>query len=246
MTLDVLAFGAHPDDVELTVGGTVLSLISQGYSVGIVDMTRGEMGTRGTQETRAREATEAARRLGVATRRNLGLPDGRITLDETSREEVIRVLREFRPTLVLSPIESDLHPDHGWTGRIVKEASFLAGLKRWETGQPPHRPKTVLGYFSHTTVEPNTVVDITPFFQQKKEVCLAYESQFHDPESSEPETYISSAGFWDWWEARARGFGHRIGVTYGEGFVHDGPIPLKDPVKQFVDFGYYPDGNPDG
>ena len=246
MTMDVLAFGAHPDDVELTVGGTVLALRAQGYSVGIVDLTGGEMGTRGTPELRAREAAEAARRLGVEERRNLGLPDGRLTLDETSRSEVIRVLREFRPTLVLAPIESDLHPDHGWTGRIVREASFLAGLERWDTGQAAHRPRTVLGYFSHTTVEPDLVIDITPFFEQKKEACLAYASQFHNPASDEAPTYISSEGFWDWWEARARSFGHRIGATFGEGFVHEGPIPIRDPVKQFVEFGYYPSGDADG
>lgn len=241
MTIDVLAFGAHPDDVELTVGGTVLSLKSQGYTVGIVDMTRGEMGTRGTPEIRAREAAEAARRLGVDVRRNLGLPDGRVTLDETSREEVIRVIRELRPSLVIAPIEIDLHPDHQWTGRIVKESCFLAGLARWETGQAPHRPKTILGYVSHTTVDPDIVIDITAFFDAKKNACLAYASQFHDPESSEPETYIASAGFWDWWEARARGYGHAIGATYGEGLVHDGPIPVSDPVSQFVEFGYYPE-----
>ena len=240
MTCDVLAFGAHPDDVELTVGGTVLSLVDQGYTVGIVDMTRGEMGTRGTPEIRAREAAEAARRLGVSVRRNLGLPDGRVALDDTSREEAIRVLRDLRPSLVLAPVEVDLHPDHQWTGRIVKEACFLAGLERWSTGQRPHRPRTTLGYVTHTTVEPDVVIDITPFFTKKKEACLAYQSQFHDPESNEPATYISSSGFWDWWEARARSYGHAIGVTYGEGLVHDGPVPVTDPVRQFVDFGYYP------
>jgi len=246
MSLDVLAFGAHPDDVELTVGGTVLALRAQGYTVGIVDMTRGEMGTRGSPEIRAQEATEAARRLGVEQRRNLGLPDGRVALDDASREAAIRVLREFRPTLVLAPVERDLHPDHGWTGRIVREACFLAGLERWDTGQPRHRPRAVLGYFSHTTVEPDLVIDITQFYEQKKAACLAYASQFHDPDSSELATYISSEGFWDWWEARARSLGQRIGAAFGEGFVHDGPVPVRDPVKQFETFGYYPDTDTNG
>ncbi len=240
MRQDVLAFGAHPDDVELTIGGTVLSLLNQGYGVGIVDMTRGEMGTRGTPEVRATEAAEAARRLGVSVRRNLGLPDGNVVLNQASRDAVIRVLREYRPSVVLAPIDRDLHPDHAWTGRIVREAAFLAGLVRWDTGQAPHRPRTVLGYVTHTTEDPDLVVDVSAFMRQKKEACLAYESQFHDPDSEAPATYISSAGFWDWWEARARSFGHRIGVEFGEGFVHDGPIPLADPVKQFMDFGYYP------
>ena len=240
MKLDVLAFGALPDDVELTVGGTLLSLKAQGYSVGIVDMTRGELGTRGTPELREREAAEAARLLGVDVRRNLGLPDGRVTLDEKSREETIRIIREFRPGLVIAPIEVDLHPDHKWTGRIVREASFLSGLAKLETGQPPHRPRTIIGYLSHTTVEADLVVDITPFFERKKAACLAYASQFHDPESTEPETYISGDRFWDWWEARARTYGHSIGASFGEGFVHEGPVPVADPVKQFADFGYYP------
>ena len=240
MKLDVLAFGAHPDDVELTVGGTMLSLLSQGYGVGVVDMTRGELGTRGTPEVRAKEAEEAARRLGVGVRCNLDLPDGNVALNRESRDAVIRVLREHRPSVVLAPIDQDLHPDHVWTGRIVREAAFLAGLLRWDTGQAPHRPRTVLGYVTHTTEDPDQVVDITPFMEQKKEACLAYASQFHDVGSDAPATYISSAGFWDWWEARARSFCHRIGVEFGEGFVHDGPVPLADPVKQFTDFGYYP------
>ena len=141
MRQDVLAFGAHPDDVELTIGGTVLSLLNQGYGVGIVDMTRGEMGTRGTPEVRATEAAEAARRLGVSVRRNLGLPDGNVVLNQASRDAVIRVLREYRPSVVLAPIDRDLHPDHAWTGRIVREAAFLAGLVRWDTAQAPHRPR---------------------------------------------------------------------------------------------------------
>jgi bacillithiol biosynthesis deacetylase BshB1 len=248
MGCDVLAFGAHPDDVELSVGGTVLSLRAQGYEVGIVDMTRGEMGTRGTPEIRAHECAEAATRLGVRIRRNLGLPDGHVTLDDQSKDAVIRVLREFRPSLVLAPLEDDLHPDHQWTGRIVREAAFLSGLMRWDTGQDPWRPRTVLGYVSHTLADPDIVVDISRYFDAKKTACLAYRSQFHDPGSEEPGTYIASEGFWDWWEARARSFGHRIGVTFGEGFVHDGPIPVHDPVRQFADFGYYreqPSGSQD-
>ncbi|MAG57909.1 MAG: bacillithiol biosynthesis deacetylase BshB1 [Planctomycetes bacterium] len=240
MTVDVLAFGAHPDDVELSVGGTLLALQELGHTVGIVDMTRGEMGTRGSPEIRAREAQEAARRLGVEVRQNLGLPDGRVALDETSREETIRVIRAQRPRLVLAPLQSDLHPDHEWTGRVVREAAFLAGLGKWETGQNPHRPRTVLHYFSHTLREPDLVIDITPHFSQKKEACLAYQSQFHDPESRKPATYIAGEKFWDWWEARARHFGHRVGVTFGEAFVHEGPLPVKDPVRLFDEFGYYP------
>jgi bacillithiol biosynthesis deacetylase BshB1 len=238
--LDVLAFGAHPDDVELTVGGTLLVLKEQGYRTGIVDMTRGEMATRGTPEIRAAESDTAGKLLGATLRRNLELPDGRVTLNEESRRKVIEVLRDHRPTIVLAPVEEDLHPDHLWTGRIVREACFISGLLRWDTGQAPHRPRTVLGYASHTVFEPSMVVDISPHFERKKEACLAYRSQFYDPDSEEPATYISSERFWDWWEARARHFGHRIGATFGEPFHHQGPIPVRDVVSQFLDFGYYP------
>ena len=228
--LDVLAFGAHPDDVDLTVGGTVSLLVSQGHRVGIVDMTRGEMGTRGTPETRAEEAQEAARILGAEVRESLGLPDGRVLLDDTSRTAVIRALRTYRPRLVLAPIAEDLHPDHKWTGVIVREAAFLAGLRRWDTGQEPHRPRTVLGYASHTLFDPDIVVDVTDHFETKRRACLAFKSQFHDPNSAEPATYIAGDRFWDWWEGRARHFGNRIGATFGEPLQHEGPIPGHDLV----------------
>ena len=240
MNADILAFGAHPDDVELTVGGTILAMQTKGRSCAIVDMTRGEMGTRGTPRIREQEAKEAASRLGVVERENLGLPDGQVALNHDSRDAVIRVLRKYQPTVVLAPMERDLHPDHAWTGKIITEAAFLSGLNKWETGQAPHRPRTILRYTSHNTETVDLVVDITSHFAQKKHSCLAYKSQFHDPESDEPKTYISGSNFWDWWEGRASFFGNRIGVKYGEGFIHEGPIPVNDLVDQFADFGYYP------
>jgi bacillithiol biosynthesis deacetylase BshB1 len=240
VVVDVLAFGAHPDDVELGVGGTLLALKAKGYRIGIADMTRGELGTRGDAATRAREAEEAARRLGADVRVNAGLRDGAVMLDEASRLAVVRILRAQRPTVVLAPIEEDLHPDHGATGRIVREACFIAGLARIDTGQAPHRPRTVLGCFSHHVREPDIVVDISAHFALKKEACLAYASQFHDPRSTEPATYISRPEFWEWWEARARHYGNMIGATHGEPFVHAGPIPVADLVAQFREFGYYP------
>lgn len=240
MQVDVLAVGAHPDDVELTVGGTLLALGGLGYSTAIVDMTRGEMGTRGTPEARAAEAAEAARILGVADRMCLELGDGRVSLDEESRRRMVEAIRKYRPVIVLAPLEKDLHPDHAWTGRIVAEASFLAGLRRFEAAGEPFRPRTVLRYATHTIAEPSLVVDVSATFDEKRRACLAYKSQFHDPASKEPETYISSRGFWAWWEARARSYGNRIGAEFGEGLVHDGPLPVSDPVKLFRDFGYYP------
>lgn len=239
-TVDVLAFGAHPDDVELTVGGTLLRLADLGYRVGIVDMTRGEMATRGTPEIRAQEAQVAAERLRCTVRINLGLPDGKVLLDDHSRDAVIRVLRRCTPALVIAPTQEDLHPDHAWTGRIVKESSFLAGLAKWETGQNPHRPQTVLGSFSHTLDRPSIIVDISQYFSAKKLACQSYASQFYNPGSSDAATYISRPEFWDWWEARARHFGHMIGAQFGEPLVHDGPIPISDPVATFSNFSYYP------
>jgi bacillithiol biosynthesis deacetylase BshB1 len=240
MKIDVIAFGAHPDDVELSVGGTLLSMAAKGYSTAIVDMTRGELGTRGTPQIRASEAEAAAALLKVTQRRNLMIPDGHVNLSDITRAAVIGVIREWKPTLILAPLEHDLHPDHAWTGRIITEAAFLAGIKRYPVDGEPHRPRTTLRYASHSLMEPNLVVDITEHFEQKRTACLAYKSQFHDPDSKEPQTYISGKSFWDWWEARARSYGHRIGVAYGEGLLHDGPLPVPDPVQLFRGYGYYP------
>lgn len=236
----VLAFGAHPDDVELTIGGTVALLVRSGHRVVIVDLTRGELGTRGTPKIRAEEAAEAARILGVETRENLELPDGGLGPERTQLSALVRVIRQHRPQLVLAPLEEDLHPDHKWAGRLIKEAAYLSGLRNWDPGLPPHRPRAILQYMSHTRVAASLVIDVTETFETKRRACLAYRSQFHDPDSQEPATYISSEPFWAWWEARARHDGHAIGATFGEAFVHQGPLPVRDPVEQFRSFGYYP------
>lgn len=238
--VDVLAFGAHPDDVELAVGGTLLRCRSQGRRTGIVDLTRGELGTRGTPEIRAVESAEAARLLLVSTRDNLDLGDGAILPTEEVRRALVRILRRRRPTLVLGPLERDLHPDHAWAGRALKDACFLAGIAKYDPVDPPHRPRAYLGYLSHTEVEPSLVIDISEHFETKRRACMAYRSQFYDPSSREPATYISRPEFWEWWEARARNAGHRIGVRFGEAFHFEGPIPVSDPVSQFALFGYYP------
>lgn len=235
-----VAFGSHPDDVELTVGGTVLAMRAKGHEVAIVDCTRGELGTRGTPEVRADEAKEAARRLGVTKRINLGLPDGHLRATDEARRKVVDVLRALRPVIVLAPREDDRHPDHAHTGLLVREAAFLAGITRYGAGGAPHRPRAVLHYASHTLFAPSFVVDVSAHFEAKKHAALAYKSQFHDPKSSEPATYIASTGFWDWWEGRARHFGHMVGAKYGEPFLVDAPLLVTDPVAQFLDFGYYP------
>ncbi len=237
---DVLAFGAHPDDVELGIGGTVLSLVAQGYRVVIVDLTRGELGTRGTPEIRAREAAEASRLLGASERVNLGLPDGSVLLDDVSRRKVVEVIRRFRPVIVCGPRPDDLHPDHAHASDIITDAAFLAGVRRWAADGAPHRPRAVLEYASHTQFAPSFVVDVSPYFARKKEACLAYQSQFFNPASAEPATYISSTRFWDWWEGRARHYGNLVGAEFGEPFRVAGPLLVADPVAQFRDFGYYP------
>lgn len=250
--MDVAAFGAHPDDVELAVGGSVRRLVEQGYRVALVDLTPGQLATRGTPRQREQEAEKAAEILGVAGRSNAGLQDGDLLPTREGREAVIRQIRALRPKVVLAPAQEDLHPDHRWAGVLVKEAAFLAGLARWDTGQEPYRPRVVLHYFLHTQHRPDLVVDVTTTFEIKRRACQAYRSQFHDPDSRERATYISSEGFWDWWEGRARHYGNLIGATFGEPFLHDGPLPVGDMVSQFRSFGYYPpasgdeDGSPAG
>ena len=238
--VDVLAFGAHPDDVELAIGGTVRLLVEQGHSVGIVDMSRGELGTRGTPIIRREEAAAAAAVLGARYRRCLDLGDGHILPSDEARRRVVEAIRLARPGLVLAPWIEDRHPDHKWTGVLVQEAAFIAGLTKWDPDVPAHRPRAVLHYPMHTLFEPSLVVDVTGTFEKKREACLCFKSQFHDPGSSDPETYISSQGFWDWWEARARAAGNPIGATFGEAFRLQGPVPVSDPVTQFASYGYYP------
>lgn len=238
--VDVLAFGAHPDDIELAVGGTLLVLKQLGYRTGAVDATRGELGTRGTADVRAEECKAASKLLQLDTRRNLGLPDGSVMDDATSRASVIQVIRELQPTVVIAPRSDDLHPDHARLARLVKEATFFAGVAKHTPTLPPHRPRAIWQYPSHSQFTPSFIVDITATFEQKRQAALAYRSQFHDAASTEPATYISRKEFWSWWEGRARHYGNLIGVEFGEPFLVDAPLKLDDPMKPFIDFGYYP------
>jgi len=238
--LDILAFGAHPDDIELAVGGTLALMKARGYAVGACDATRGELGTRGTAEKRAVECAEASKILGLDVRVNLGLPDGSVFDGPESRAAAIDVIRKYRPTVVLAPRADDLHPDHARLSTIVTEAAFLAGVSKHTPGLPPHRPRAVWEYASHTTFDPTFVVDVASVFETKRAAALAYKSQFHDPSSTEPATYISRPEFWAWWEGRARHYGNMIGAAYGEAFFVKGPMRLDDPVAVFKDSGYYP------
>lgn len=238
--VDLLAVGPHPDDVELAVGGTLLRHARAGRRVAIVDCTRGELGTRGTPEIRAREAEEAARRLGVAARLNLELPDGALFDDDAARRRLVRAIRALRPVVILAPHEADLHPDHERAGRLARDATFLAGVAKYEPGLAPHRARVVAHYPSHRQFEPSFVVDVTDVFEDKRRACLAYASQFHDPASTEGATYLSRPEFWEWWEGKARYFGSLVGARYGEPFLVAGPLRVDDVVGAFEDHGYYP------
>ena len=238
--LDVLAFGAHPDDVELSAGGTVCTLVDQGYLVGIVDITRGELGSRGTAALRQTEAETAARILGVVARENLSIPDGEIENSAPNRLRVIRVLRKYRPRIILLNAPECRHPDHGNASELVADAAFYSGLSRIElesdgTALEPWRPHHVLHYMQSISFEPTVVVDVSSVWERRTKALLAYQSQFHSPEykesTSEPETFVSNPGFLNWIETRAATYGYRIGASHGEPFLYrHGPIGTDDLV----------------
>jgi bacillithiol biosynthesis deacetylase BshB1 len=225
MKLEILAFGAHPDDVELGAGGILAKHAYIGHKTGIVDLTKGEMGTRGTPEIRLKEAQEAAKILNCSIRENLGLRDGFIRNSEESQKEVIRVLRTYRPDIVLCNAPSDRHPDHGHASKLVVESCFLSGLRMLKTSneegqeQLPWRPKRVYHYIQFDSLTPNFVVDISGFMEQKMSSIKAHTSQFYNPNSEEPETVISSKYFFDSLEGRAREFGRTIYTEFGEGLI---------------------------
>jgi len=234
--VDVLAFSPHPDDAELGCGGTLAALAARGLSFGIVDLSRGEMATRGTPEVRAREAREAARILGARFRETLDLGDGGLRTDRAAELRVVEAVRRARPRIVLAPLPADRHPDHARAGRLVPEAAWYAGLARLVTDVPAHRPDQVLFYATYVLVAPTFLVDISATFAAKLAALRAYRSQFFDPNSREPETYVSSKGFFDGIEARARALGRIANVEYAEGFVSNAPPTLADPVAAFLGY----------
>ncbi len=224
MKLDILAFGAHPDDVELGCGGTLAKEIKNGKKVGIVDLTQGELGTRGTAQTRKDEAARAASILGVTVRENLKLADGFFSNDRAHQLEVIKMIRKYQPEIVLCNAIRDRHIDHGKGSQLVSDACFLSGLMKIETDlegipQGQWRPKLVYHFIQWKTIEPDVVVDISGFMDLKMEAVLAYGTQFYDPKSKLPETPISSKNFTDSVSYRARDLGRIIGVEYAEGFT---------------------------
>lgn len=224
MKLDILAFGAHPDDVELGCGATIAKEVANGKKVGIVDLTRGELGTRGTAETRDQEASDAAKILGVTIRENLGFADGFFINDEYHQLEIIKMIRKYQPEIVLCNAIDDRHIDHGKGSKLVSDACFLSGLLKIVTEidnnqQKQWRPKLVYHYIQWKPIEPELVVDVTGFIDTKMDSVLAYKTQFYDPNSKEAETPISSKNFTDSINYRARDLGRLIGVEYAEGFT---------------------------
>ncbi|MFT4544374.1 MAG: bacillithiol biosynthesis deacetylase BshB1 [Bacteroidia bacterium] len=228
MKLDILAFGAHPDDVEISCAGTILKHIELGYKCGIVDLTRGELGTRGSGELRLIEAEKAQQILGIDARENLGFADGFFQNDREHQLPIIEVIRKYRPEIVLANSVHDRHPDHGKGAKLVADACFLSGLIRIETGQEAWRPKVVYHYIQDEFIHPDLTVDITPYFNKKIESILAYSSQFYDPESAEPDTPISGKEFLNFLKARAQVMGRPISAELAEGFTAARNIGVKN------------------
>jgi N-acetylglucosamine malate deacetylase 1 len=233
MPVDVLAISAHPDDVELTCGGTLALLKQRGYRFGIVDLTRGEMGTRGTIEVRAAEARRAAEILGAEFREALDLGDGGLRRGREEELAVIEFIRRERPRLVLTPFPDDRHPDHRRAGQLVTDACYYAGLRKLETAHPAHRPQQTVYFSTFEARRPDFLVDITPVIELRRAAMRAFESQFHKPDSTEPETVLAQQGFLEAVEARAREYGFMIGAQFAEGFLSRRPPRIDDMVKAF-------------
>lgn len=236
MKLDILAIGVHPDDVELGCSGTLINEIKNGKKAGILDLTQGELGTRGTIETRYKESAEAAMIIGAAVRENLKMRDGFFENDEAHKMKLISAIRKYQPDIIIGNVLHDRHPDHGRAGKMIAECAFLSGLAKIistdEQGKPQEkwRPAYVFHYIQDWYHEPDLLVDISEVFEQRMRSIEAYTTQFHTGENNdnnEPQTYISTPDFLESIIARARMFGKRIGVKYAEGFISEKKIGIK-------------------
>ena len=234
MKLDILAFAAHPDDTELSCAGTLAAHVKKGYQVGVVYFTRGEMGTRGTPEIRSQEAAKSADILGLAVRENLEFEDAFFTNDKAHRLEVVKVLRKYCPDIVIANAVHDRHPDHARASGIITEACFLAGLRKVVTQdddgneQEICKPRAVYHYIQSQFIQPDLIVDVSEHWETKMKAIKAFKSQFYDPDSDEPDTYISSPEFMKMLESRGQELGHSIGVKYGEGFTIERNMGVQD------------------
>jgi len=236
MKIDILAFAAHPDDIEISVAGTLMKHIDLGYTVGIVDLTQGELGTRGNEITRKQEAQQASKIMKIHERTNLKMLDGFFENNNEHRISVIEQIRKYRPEIVFANAIHDRHPDHGRASKLISEACFYAGLRKIETSlngqiQEAHRPKAVYHYIQDRYIKPNFVVDITNYVERKMQALKAYKTQFFDPESSDPKTPISGKEFFDVILGRMANFGREIGVEFAEGFTIERFIGVEDVMK---------------
>ncbi|NNF02654.1 MAG: bacillithiol biosynthesis deacetylase BshB1 [Bacteroidia bacterium] len=233
MKLDILAFGAHPDDVEISASGTIAKHVKGGKTAGIVDLTRGELGTRGNADLRLEEAKQSAKILGLAARENLGLADGFFMNDKQSQLALVQVIRKYQPDIVLANAVTDRHPDHGKAAKLVSDACFLSGLIKVETEldgekQKAWRPSAIYHYIQDRDIKPDFVVDISDYIDFKVNSIKAFKSQFYDPDSKEPETAISSKKFLDSIKERPAELGRSIGVSYAEGFTVERNLGVND------------------
>lgn len=235
MKLDALAIGAHPDDIELAVSGTFIKLAERGYRVGVVDMVRGELGSRGTPAIRAREAKASAEIMGLSVRENLKLKDGSIFDTPEARLRVVRVLRKYRPDLVFTHYWDDRHPDHIYTSRIVAQACYLSGLAKIDTNQQRFRPARIFYFMIPHTLQPSFFVDITRQFDKKIQAVKAFQSQLFDPKSLEPQTYLSVPEFLPALEGLNRYYGTLIQTKYAEAFYCKEALAVEDPVSFFTE-----------
>ena len=233
MKVDILAIGAHPDDVELGCGGTLAKLISEEKKVAIVDLTQGELGTRGTNVTRAQEAASASEILGISARENLKMKDGFILNSEEYQIQIVKMIRKYQPEIVLANAVDDRHPDHAKAAKLVSDACFLSGLVKIETeldgeNQKQWRPKQVFHYIQWKHITPDFVIDISDFMEKKIEACLAYKTQFYDPDSKEPMTPIATKDFLESLTYRAQDLGRLSGVEFAEGFTTEKLLAFKN------------------
>jgi N-acetylglucosamine malate deacetylase 1 len=232
MNLDVLVFAAHPDDAELSMGGTIAKLTSQNFKVGLIDLTRGELGTRGSADIRQKEAFQAALNLKIAVRENLNIPDGNIEKNQQNLVKVIMAIRKYRPKIIFAPYFNDRHPDHIHASSIVKQAMFSTGLSKIKTfdkevAQQAYRPNKLFYYMQTYTFDPSFIVDVSSCFKIKMKAVNSYSSQFFNPKSTDPETFISKPGFIQYIESRAQFYGFQIGKQYGEPFYCEEKIEFN-------------------
>ena len=233
MKLDILVFGAHPDDVELSCGGTVIKMVKAGYKAGVVDMTEAELSTRGNVELRKQETKKASKYLGIHVRENLKIPDGQIENNKENRLKVINCIRRYQPAIILAPYLKDRHPDHVHASNLIRESNFYSGLSKIDSALSAHRAENVIYYYQHRVDNANFVVDISNEFDQKMDAVKSFASQFYNPQSDEPKTFISNKQFLESLRVRAQYFGYQAGVQYAEPFFVESIIKINNICEIF-------------